>query len=116
MRFEKIIQGNFNQANEIFGHTVGKQCAAITVFSVCWTNIRKINIWKDYDLDHILHKGDKVFKDTGINRPLYINELPAQIMIENCRFDITIVRQTDGYIDTLSDGSRVHVDAFLDEN
>uniref|UniRef100_A0A7M5XKG6 Uncharacterized protein n=1 Tax=Clytia hemisphaerica TaxID=252671 RepID=A0A7M5XKG6_9CNID len=79
-------------ANEIFGHTAGKQCAAITVFSVCWTNIRKINVWKDYDLDYILHKGDKVFKDTGINRPLYINKLPAQIMIENCRFDITICR------------------------
>ena len=118
MRFEKTIQGNFNQADEMFGISAGKQCAANTVFSVCWTKVRNVTIWKNYDLDYILHKGDRVFKETGINRSLYINELPKLIVIENSNFDISIVSIMDGFPDTLSDGdgSRVNIDSFLDED
>ena len=39
----------------------------ITLASLCWKNVRYVNIWKDLDLNSILHKGDKVYK--GINIP-----------------------------------------------
>jgi len=54
-----------------------------------------------------LHCGDKSFKDTSLNRSLTIDELPQRIIVENNVFEITIVSQVDGHIDTLPDGSRV---------
>uniref|UniRef100_A0A7M5UVQ2 Uncharacterized protein n=1 Tax=Clytia hemisphaerica TaxID=252671 RepID=A0A7M5UVQ2_9CNID len=77
----KIVQGNFNQAHEMFGVSADKQSATNSLFSICWTKVRKINIWKDFDLDFILHSGDEIFKDTSLNRSLTIDEIPQRVVI-----------------------------------
>ena len=56
MKLKKVVQGNFNQSNEMFGENAGKQSAAMTLFSICWTKVRRINLWKSFDLDYVLHK------------------------------------------------------------
>uniref|UniRef100_A0A7M5WMZ5 Uncharacterized protein n=1 Tax=Clytia hemisphaerica TaxID=252671 RepID=A0A7M5WMZ5_9CNID len=101
----------------MFGPCTDKQSAAITLFSVCWTKVRNINIWKDHDLDYILHKGDMIFKETGISHALHVNELPQQVNVENIVFDVTIVSQVDGHIENISDSDdSSEVNIFLDEN
>ena len=62
MKLEKVVQGNFNQSNDMFGENAGKQSAAMTLFSICWTKVRRINLWKSFDLDYILRKVDATFK------------------------------------------------------
>ena len=103
-RFEKIVSGNFNQGcSNIFGYSAGKQCSCITLTSVCWTTVRKVTIWKNFDLDFILRKGDKVYKDVNIDRYLNVDELPTKILIDNSYFDIFVIRVEDFLGSSLSE-------------
>ena len=51
---------------------------------------KKVSIWKSYDLDYILEKGDKTFKLLGISRPLFMCELPRN-MIENAVIEVDML-------------------------
>ena len=51
----------------------------------------KVSIWKSYDLDYILEKGDETFKHLGISRPLFMSELPRNILIENTVIEIDML-------------------------
>ena len=118
-RFEKIVSGNFNQAcPNIFGYSAGKQCSCITLTSVCWTTVRKITLWKDFDLDFILHKGDKVYKDVNINRYLNVDELPTKIVIDNSHFDIFVIRAEDFLGSSLLEDTDtiINTDLFFSDN
>ena len=111
--FKKVVLGNFNQGHEMFGSNANKQGATNSLFSICWTTVRNINIWKDFDLDYILHKGNMIFKDTGLSHSLQFNEIPMKINVENYVFKITIVSQIDSCEETLSNGSQTDI---LDES
>ena len=118
-RFEKIVSGNFNQAcPNIFGYSAGKQCSCITLTSVCWTTVRKITLWKDFDLDFILHKGDKVYKDVNINRYLNVDELPTKIVIDNSHFDIFVICAEDFLGSSLLEDTDtiINTDLFFSDN
>ena len=68
----KSVQGNFNQGNvALLRDTAGKLCSCNALFSVCWSVVRKVSIWKSYDLDNILTEGDKIcFSIKTISRVL----------------------------------------------
>ena len=55
----KVVQGSFNQGNQKFGETAGRQCACITLFSIAWSAIRRVALWNTTDLDFILSEGDQ---------------------------------------------------------
>ena len=62
----RSIQGIFNQCNvNLFGGTVGRQCACNTLFSICWSVVRDVFFWKSVDLGYILVEGDKLHKLLG---------------------------------------------------
>ena len=118
-RFEKIVSGNFNQGcSNIFGYSAGKQCSCITLTSVCWTTVRKVTIWKNVDLDFILRKGDKVYKDVNIDRYLNVDELPTKILIDNSYFDIFVIRVEDFLGSSLSEDTDriINTDLFFSDN
>ena len=94
----------------MFGSSANKQGATNSLFSICWTIVRNINIWKDFDLDYILHKGDIIFKDTGSSHALQFNELPKKVHVENCVFEITIISHFE---DALSDRKGCNLDENL---
>ena len=80
----KSVQGNFNQGNVVlFGGTAGKQCSCNALFSVCWSVVRKVSIWKSYDLDNILIEGDKIYKFPNKDDFLSVDELQQRIKIYN---------------------------------
>jgi len=106
------VQGNFHQGNQaLFGASCGKQCSYMALFSICWTKIRKVNIWKDADLDDILHNGDRVFRITNIDRALYVEELPLEISVDNSKFNFEIISIEDGLPSAFTNG-----DAFLNKD
>ena len=83
--------GNFNQAHEMFLQSADKQSATNALFSVCWSNVRRVSLWKDYDLDFILHKGNNIFTNLGLRRALNIHDLPSKLFIENTTYHVSIV-------------------------
>ena len=112
MKLEKIVRGNFNQADEMFSENAGKQSATIALFSICWTKVRRISIWKSFDLDFILHKGDAIFKGIDVNRSLHAKELPEQIFVEANCFNIRVIKQID--VKQPSDLDKVSTGFFID--
>ena len=90
----KSVQGNFDQGNVArFGDTAGKQCACNALFSACWSVVRKVSIWKAYDLDNIFIEGDKIYKFLNKDDFLSVDELPRRIKIYNRNIDINIELQ-----------------------
>jgi len=96
MKFEKVVQGNFNLTHQMFGKQAGKQSSMIVLFSVCWTKIRRISLWKSFDLDYVLHKGDTVFKDLKVEMPLNVKDFPDKIFVEQSCFDIKVIHEVEG--------------------
>ena len=85
---------------------------------MCWTTVRKITLWKDFDLDFILHKGDKVYKDVNINRYLNVDELPTKIVIDNSHFDIFVICAEDFLGSSLLEDTDtiINTDLFFSDN
>ena len=80
-KLQKSIQGTFHQAHPKFGETSGIQCACNSLFAICWSSIKRVSIWKPWDLDYVLEHGDALFKDNNILRPLSVEELPETVLI-----------------------------------
>ena len=71
----KVVQGNFYQGHPQFGVTAGIQCACNSLFSICWSVIRRAALWSSTDLDYILIKGDSTYKSLRANNYLSFEEL-----------------------------------------
>ena len=88
---QKAVLGSFHQGHEKFGDTAGIQCACNALFAICFSVIKKVTIWKIWDLDYILEQGDALFKKVNISRALSIDELPQQVLIGNVIVDIEML-------------------------
>ena len=91
----KSAQGDFNQGNVArFGNTAGKKCTCNALFSLCWSVVGKASIWKSYDLDKILIKGNKIYQFLNKDDFLNVNELSRTIKnYSNSDIDINIELQ-----------------------
>ena len=90
-KIQKFVLGTFHQGHAKFGDTAGIQCSCNALYAICFSIVKKVSIWKSYDLDYILDKGDKTFKLLGISRPLFMCELPRNIMIENTVIEVDML-------------------------
>ena len=77
--FFSVTYGNFNQGDQRFGNSAGKQCACISLFSTIFSQLKETGKWKSLDLDLILVCGDKIYKDLSINRILGVEDLSKTI-------------------------------------
>ena len=55
-------------------------------------------MWQNYDLDHILIHGDKVYKFQNRNCTLSVDDLPSTIELENSVFHITKLENLQGEV------------------
>ena len=79
---QKVIFGSFNQGDtERFGETAGIQCSCNALLAICWASIKRVSVWKTYDLDNILNLGNALYKNIGMNRSLALVELPDNVEI-----------------------------------
>lgn len=66
----------------------GMQCASNALYSICFSAIKKVLIWKSFDLDYIFEKGGELFKRLGKYRPLLMDELPSDVLMEGSIVEI----------------------------
>ena len=93
----KSVAGSFNQGDARFGTTAGSQCACNSLFSICWSVIRKVSVWKTLDLDTILIEGDRVYKLlNNLNDYLSVDDLPNRILHNNCQFNVDLLSLVTG--------------------
>ena len=97
-KIQKSVSGTFHQGHSKFGNTSGIQCCCNALFAICFSLIKKVSIWKSWDLDYILEKGDAVFKMIGIPRALSMNELPHSIEIESNNVEIEMLTEYFGVL------------------
>ena len=71
----------------VFGDPACKQCACNALISVYWSVVRKVSIWKSYDVDNILIEGDKIYKFLNKDDFLRAEELLRRIKICNRNID-----------------------------
>ena len=65
---KKSVLGSFHQAHVKFGETAGIQCSCNALYSICFSIVKKVSLWKAFDLDYILDHGDAVFKTIHLSR------------------------------------------------
>ena len=97
-KIHKSVSGSFHQGNEKFKETAGIQCSCNALYAICYSIIKKISLWKTWDLDYILNHGDETFKAMNILRTLFIYELPKSISIENKNIDVELLANYNGYL------------------
>jgi len=111
----KSVQGSFNQGNERFGLTAGRQCTCNALSSVAFTLIKSQGTWNSRDMDFILENGDAIYKSLNINEhfafknsttftaifqnyrvhPVYITNLHLSFLFQDIPID------TSGFLITL---------------
>ena len=58
----KVVSGTFNQDHPKFANTAGIQCACNALLcNMFFSIIKKVSVWKSYDLDYILENGNETF-------------------------------------------------------
>ena len=97
-KIEKAVLGSFHQGHSKFGSSSGIQCSCNALYAICFSLMKKVSIWKSWDLDYILENGDAVFTVIGIPRALSMNELPQNIMIENHNIEIEMLSEHFGLL------------------
>ena len=101
---DKSVIGTFNQADTKFGVTAGVQCMCNALFSLCWANIKKVSIWKTFDLDNVLNRGDQLYKTFNITEFLSIPDLPNEFVIEEHTFQVNLIYNETGLLSQNSIG------------
>ena len=66
-------------------------CTSNAYFSIAYSLIKKLSIWKSWYLDHTLEQGDILFKSVGIEQQLAVDELPINFKIENFDYDLQYI-------------------------
>ena len=81
----KSVQGSYNQGNDRFGLTAGRQCTCNALSSVAFTLIKSQGTWNSKHMDFILENGDAIHKSLNIDGYVAMDELPRQFMFKNSR-------------------------------
>ena len=74
--------GTFHQGNPKYGTTAGIQCTSNAFIAICFSVVKRVSIWKSFDLDYILDQGDKLMKLLEARGALCIGQLPLSVDIE----------------------------------
>ena len=116
--FKSCVQGSFNQNDTRFGDSAGIQCACNTLTSVCWSVIRRVNIWKTIDLDFVLTKGNELFEFVNLKRSLFFEELPKKFRLAGTEVEIEFTKVDNGFFvqETNSLDNFLDINLFFSDN
>ena len=89
--FSKAIEGSFHQGDPKFGDTAGFQCTGNSLIAICFGTIKRLSLWKSWNLDYILHQGDALFKLLQATGPLEVEQMPRNILIESQLVEIELL-------------------------
>ena len=116
--FQSCVQGSFNQNDPRFGDSAGIQCACNTLTSICWSVNRRVKIWKSFDLDYILIKGNEIFEAVNLNRSLYFDELPKEFKLAGTDITVEFSKIDNGFLRERFNSFDVflNIDFFFSDN
>lgn len=86
------IQGNFHQANDMFGLNAGVQCVPNCLSALTYHQIKPAQLWQPSDLDRILTTElyDTLQRYTNIGyQYLFISDLPRNLDIHSKLFSMS---------------------------
>ena len=75
-RIVSSVLGSYHQGDSRFGATAGVQCACNSLLVLCWSFIRNVCQWQNFDLDHVLCEDDSNYKQLNTLNLLVADELP----------------------------------------
>ena len=83
----KAVQASHHQSDIRYGSdSAVNQCTANAHFAIIFSSIKRVNLWKSFDLHYVLKQGDKIFKKVCENKKLYeylaVDELPLNFPLE----------------------------------
>ena len=73
---KKALLASHHQGHSCYGDSAGMQCTSIAYFSIIYSAVKRVGLWKSLDLDIIFAQGDELFKSVRFNKPLAVDELP----------------------------------------
>ena len=62
-RIMSCISASFSQGHEKFRRTNGRQCTCMSLYSIVFSAFKRIPSWSKHDLDCVIEKGDKLYKN-----------------------------------------------------
>ena len=74
--------GTFHQDNPKYGTTAEIQCTSNAFIAICFSIVKRVSIWKSFDLNYILYQGDKLMKLLEARGALCIDQLLLSVDIE----------------------------------
>ena len=84
-KIHKTVLGNFHQGQAKFGYTAGIQYSCNALLAICSSIVKKVSVWKPFDLDYILENGDHIFKSAGISRALFIMNYHVMYLLKTVK-------------------------------
>ena len=63
---QKSVLGSFHQAHTKFGNSAGIQCSCNALYALCFSIIKRVSLWKSFDLDYIQSGNNR---DPGVPDP-----------------------------------------------
>lgn len=94
----KTVKASSHQGDVKFGISAGLQCLCNCLFSIALSTHRRIALWTAHDLDLILTKGNEIYCILNVTGPLSIPELPTVIDFADNHFDVQMLHNEIGYI------------------
>ena len=61
-KVKKPVLGNFHQGNPKYRTTAGIQFTSIGYIAICFSVVKRVPVWKSFDLEYILDQSDKLMK------------------------------------------------------
>ena len=77
--------------------------------SLCWSSVKRVSVWKPWDLDNILSMGDLLYKELGLLHSLALEELPNEVILHGQKLDVIKLKIEHGviyrrkYVDFIAD-------------
>ena len=83
----KAVQATHHQDDIRYGSdSTGKQCTFNAYFAIIFSSIKRLRLWKSFDLDYAMEQGGKMFKKVREDKKLYeylaVDELPLNFPLE----------------------------------
>ena len=73
-----------------FVKTAGPQCLCNAMYAIAWSIVKRIGLWSQHDLDHILTEGNQIYK--AKNTPNYLTTKDLSRSVKINEIELTVVK------------------------
>ena len=85
----KSVTASYHQGDTtIFGDTAGRQCLCNSIYAIAWSLFKNVGLWNDKNLNHILVKGDQLYKAKNTVSFLSTEDLPSSVKVNEAEINI----------------------------